>query len=94
VRYFTIFTHHHVIVSAEQFQSLRLSFSPNLDDYNPDIPEWRRDISRVVKRALVEVSSVYNLSYNGSNFCFVPTLGLNQLFTQGVSLFLATIKED
>uniref|UniRef100_A0A8C4KJH6 Sortilin related VPS10 domain containing receptor 1 n=1 Tax=Dromaius novaehollandiae TaxID=8790 RepID=A0A8C4KJH6_DRONO len=44
------------IAVYEQFQSLRLSFSPNLDDYNPDIPEWRRDISRVVKRALVEVS--------------------------------------
>ena len=33
-----------------------LSFSPNLDDYNPDIPEWRRDVSRVIKKALVEVS--------------------------------------
>uniref|UniRef100_A0A8C9NTU4 VPS10 domain-containing receptor SorCS1 n=1 Tax=Serinus canaria TaxID=9135 RepID=A0A8C9NTU4_SERCA len=44
------------IAVYEKFQSLRLSFSPNLDDYNPDIPEWRRDISRVVKRALVEVS--------------------------------------
>lgn len=87
-----MFTHHCVIVSAEQFQSLRLSFSPNLDDYNPDIPEWRRDISRVVKRALVEVSDVCNLHYNGSNFYFVPTLGLDQLFLQDVSLFLPTIK--
>uniref|UniRef100_A0A803K046 PKD domain-containing protein n=1 Tax=Xenopus tropicalis TaxID=8364 RepID=A0A803K046_XENTR len=43
-------------IFTEQFQSLRLSFSPNLDDYNPDIPEWRRDISRVIKRALVSVS--------------------------------------
>ncbi|XP_071419982.1 VPS10 domain-containing receptor SorCS1 isoform X2 [Pithys albifrons albifrons] len=42
----------------EKFQSLRLSFSPNLDDYNPDIPEWRRDISKVVKRALVEATGV------------------------------------
>lgn len=92
LRHFTVFTHHCVIVSAEQFQSLRLSFSPNLDDYNPDIPEWRRDISRVVKRALVEVSDVCNLHYNGSNFYFVPTLGLDQLFLQDVSLFLPTIK--
>uniref|UniRef100_A0A8C5TAG7 Sortilin related VPS10 domain containing receptor 1 n=1 Tax=Malurus cyaneus samueli TaxID=2593467 RepID=A0A8C5TAG7_9PASS len=52
------FTHCSVIVSAEKFQSLRLSFSPNLDDYNPDIPEWRRDISRVVKRALVEATGI------------------------------------
>ncbi|XP_049666740.1 VPS10 domain-containing receptor SorCS1 [Accipiter gentilis] len=46
------------IAVYEQFQSLRLSFSPNLDDYNPDIPEWRRDISRVVKRALVEATGI------------------------------------
>lgn len=44
------------LVSTEEFRSLRLSFSPNLDDYNPDIPEWRRDVSRVIKKALVEVS--------------------------------------
>uniref|UniRef100_A0A8D0BPK6 Sortilin related VPS10 domain containing receptor 1 n=1 Tax=Salvator merianae TaxID=96440 RepID=A0A8D0BPK6_SALMN len=44
------------IAVYEQFHSLRLSFSPNLDEYNPDIPEWRRDISRVIKTALVEVS--------------------------------------
>uniref|UniRef100_A0A8C3T7G4 VPS10 domain-containing receptor SorCS1 n=1 Tax=Chelydra serpentina TaxID=8475 RepID=A0A8C3T7G4_CHESE len=52
------------IAVYEQFQSLRLSFSPNLDEYNPDIPEWRRDISRVIKRALVEVS-------NGIHFLFL-----------------------
>jgi hypothetical protein len=43
--------------STEEFRSLRLAFSPNLDDYNPDIPEWRRDISRVIKKSLVEVST-------------------------------------
>uniref|UniRef100_A0A8C5R636 Sortilin related VPS10 domain containing receptor 1 n=1 Tax=Leptobrachium leishanense TaxID=445787 RepID=A0A8C5R636_9ANUR len=46
------------IAVYEQFQSLRLSFSPNLDDYNPDIPEWRRDISRVMKRALMYATGV------------------------------------
>ncbi|KAM7171025.1 VPS10 domain-containing receptor SorCS1 [Macrochelys suwanniensis] len=46
------------IAVYERFQSLRLSFSPNLDEYNPDIPEWRRDISRVIKRALVEATSI------------------------------------
>ncbi|XP_059586176.1 VPS10 domain-containing receptor SorCS1 isoform X3 [Alligator mississippiensis] len=46
------------IAVYERFQSLRLSFSPNLDDYNPDIPEWRRDISRVIKRALVEATGI------------------------------------
>ncbi|XP_073452018.1 VPS10 domain-containing receptor SorCS1 isoform X2 [Aquarana catesbeiana] len=46
------------IAVYEQFQSLRLSFSPNLDDYNPDIPEWRRDISRVIKRALMYATGI------------------------------------
>ncbi|XP_056386926.1 VPS10 domain-containing receptor SorCS1 isoform X2 [Hyla sarda] len=46
------------IAVYEQFQSLRLSFSPNLDDFNPDIPEWRRDISRVIKRALMYATGV------------------------------------
>ncbi|XP_060097684.1 VPS10 domain-containing receptor SorCS1 isoform X2 [Heteronotia binoei] len=46
------------IAVYEQFQSLRLAFSPNLDEYNPDIPEWRRDISRVIKRALVEATAI------------------------------------
>ncbi|KAM4703698.1 VPS10 domain-containing receptor SorCS1 isoform 3-T3 [Rhinophrynus dorsalis] len=46
------------IAVYEQFQSLRLSFSPNLDEYNPDIPEWRGDISRVIKRALMYASGV------------------------------------
>uniref|UniRef100_A0A674IGF2 VPS10 domain-containing receptor SorCS1 n=1 Tax=Terrapene triunguis TaxID=2587831 RepID=A0A674IGF2_9SAUR len=48
------------IAVYERFQSLRLSFSPNLDEYNPDIPEWRRDVSRVIKRALVEATSISN----------------------------------
>ncbi|XP_075698946.1 VPS10 domain-containing receptor SorCS1 isoform X2 [Rhinoderma darwinii] len=46
------------IAVYEQFQSLRLSFSPNLDDFNPDIPEWRRDISRVIKKALMYATGV------------------------------------
>uniref|UniRef100_A0A8C3B9U6 VPS10 domain-containing receptor SorCS1 n=1 Tax=Cairina moschata TaxID=8855 RepID=A0A8C3B9U6_CAIMO len=62
------------IAVYEQFQSLRLSFSPNLDDYNPDIPEWRRDISRVVKRALVEISEtlVQKLKQNFVHFDLKP----------------------
>ncbi|XP_073096559.1 VPS10 domain-containing receptor SorCS1 isoform X6 [Manis javanica] len=46
------------IAVYEEFRSLRLSFSPNLDDYNPDIPEWRRDISRVIQKSLVEASGL------------------------------------
>uniref|UniRef100_A0A8C3RAG9 Sortilin related VPS10 domain containing receptor 3 n=1 Tax=Cyanoderma ruficeps TaxID=181631 RepID=A0A8C3RAG9_9PASS len=37
----------------EYFQSQLLSFSPNLDYHNPDIPEWRQDVGKVIKRALV-----------------------------------------
>ncbi|XP_012921539.1 VPS10 domain-containing receptor SorCS1 isoform X3 [Heterocephalus glaber] len=46
------------IAVYEEFRSLRLSFSPNLDDYNPDIPEWRRDIGRVIQKSLVEATGV------------------------------------
>lgn len=46
------------IAVYEKFQSLHLSFSPNLDEYNPDIPEWRRDISKVIKKALLEATGV------------------------------------
>ncbi|PKU35073.1 vps10 domain-containing receptor hypothetical protein [Limosa lapponica baueri] len=62
------------IAVYEQFQSLRLSFSANLDDYNPDIPEWRRDISRVVKRALVEISEtlIQKLNQNLVHFELKP----------------------
>uniref|UniRef100_A0A8C9FIU6 PKD domain-containing protein n=1 Tax=Pavo cristatus TaxID=9049 RepID=A0A8C9FIU6_PAVCR len=41
------------IAVHEYFQSQLLSFSPNLDYHNPDIPEWRQDIGKVIRRALV-----------------------------------------
>uniref|UniRef100_A0A8C3AQQ8 Sortilin related VPS10 domain containing receptor 3b n=1 Tax=Cyclopterus lumpus TaxID=8103 RepID=A0A8C3AQQ8_CYCLU len=40
------------------FRSLLLSFSLALDEHNPDIPEWREDIGRVVRTALSQVSGV------------------------------------
>ncbi|XP_035255451.1 VPS10 domain-containing receptor SorCS3-like isoform X1 [Anguilla anguilla] len=43
------------ITVQEFFKSLLLSFSPNLDDYNPDIPEWRQDVGVVIKKALLKV---------------------------------------
>uniref|UniRef100_A0AAQ4QUJ7 PKD domain-containing protein n=1 Tax=Gasterosteus aculeatus aculeatus TaxID=481459 RepID=A0AAQ4QUJ7_GASAC len=43
------------------FKSLLLSFSPNLDEFNPDIPEWRQDVGRVIKRALLQVSGFHFL---------------------------------
>lgn len=50
---------HTLSLLAEYFQSQLLSFSPNLDYHNPDIPEWRQDIGNVIKRALVKVSWLY-----------------------------------
>ncbi|XP_035258745.1 VPS10 domain-containing receptor SorCS3 isoform X1 [Anguilla anguilla] len=44
------------IAVQEYFKSLLLSFSPNLDEYNPDIPEWRQDVGRLIKKALLQVS--------------------------------------
>ncbi|XP_004077390.2 VPS10 domain-containing receptor SorCS3 [Oryzias latipes] len=41
-----------VITVREFFRSLLLSFSPTLDEHNPDISEWREDIGRVVRTAL------------------------------------------
>lgn len=35
-----------------------MSFSPALDEHNPDIPEWREDIGRVVRTALSQVHQV------------------------------------
>ncbi|XP_026524420.1 VPS10 domain-containing receptor SorCS3 [Notechis scutatus] len=46
------------IAVHEYFQSQLLSFSPNLDYHNPDIPEWREDIGRVIKAALVHVTGI------------------------------------
>uniref|UniRef100_UPI003AB00726 VPS10 domain-containing receptor SorCS3-like n=1 Tax=Centroberyx gerrardi TaxID=166262 RepID=UPI003AB00726 len=45
-----------VITVKEFFRSLLLSFSPALDEHNPDIPEWREDVGRVVRTALSQVS--------------------------------------
>lgn len=46
---------HHFNFLPEFFRSLLLSFSPALDEHNPDIPEWRDDIGRVVRTALSQV---------------------------------------
>uniref|UniRef100_A0A8C7KNW7 Sortilin related VPS10 domain containing receptor 1 n=1 Tax=Oncorhynchus kisutch TaxID=8019 RepID=A0A8C7KNW7_ONCKI len=41
----------------EHFKSHVLAFSSNLEAFNPGVPEWRQDISRVVKDSMVQVSS-------------------------------------
>ncbi|KAK5854138.1 hypothetical protein PBY51_015234 [Eleginops maclovinus] len=54
----TILQDSKVLTVKEFFRSLLLSFSPTLDEHNPDIPEWREDIGRVVRTALSQVSGV------------------------------------
>lgn len=53
---------------TEFFKSLLLSFSPNLDEANPDIPEWRQDVGRVIKKAVLQVSeNLFHPSFPGSS---------------------------
>ncbi|XP_073337972.1 VPS10 domain-containing receptor SorCS3 [Pagrus major] len=54
----TIMQDSKVITVKEFFRSMLLSFSPALDEHNPDIPEWREDIGRVVRTSLSQVTGV------------------------------------
>ncbi|XP_049577475.1 VPS10 domain-containing receptor SorCS3 isoform X1 [Syngnathus scovelli] len=51
-----IFQDTKTIAVREFFKSLLLSFSPNLDDLNPDLSEWRQDVGRVIKKAVLQVA--------------------------------------
>ncbi|MEQ2185576.1 hypothetical protein GOODEAATRI_019649, partial [Goodea atripinnis] len=42
----------------DNFQVIPLSFSRNLDRFNPNIPEWRDDIGQVVTKLLAKDSLV------------------------------------
>nr|XP_023681206.1 VPS10 domain-containing receptor SorCS2 isoform X2 [Paramormyrops kingsleyae] len=42
----------------EQFQVIPLSFSRNLDHFNPNIPEWREDVGKVVTKILSRITGV------------------------------------
>uniref|UniRef100_A0A672Z6Q5 VPS10 domain-containing receptor SorCS2 n=1 Tax=Sphaeramia orbicularis TaxID=375764 RepID=A0A672Z6Q5_9TELE len=46
------------IAVHEYFRSHLLAFSSNLDEHNPDVPEWRLDVSRVIKNSLIQATSV------------------------------------
>ncbi|XP_077586040.1 VPS10 domain-containing receptor SorCS3-like [Stigmatopora nigra] len=61
------------ITVKEFFRSLQLSFSPTLDEHNPDIPEWREDIGRVVQTALSRVSGVASNQLMVSLYPGLPT---------------------
>uniref|UniRef100_A0A7N6AFT4 PKD domain-containing protein n=1 Tax=Anabas testudineus TaxID=64144 RepID=A0A7N6AFT4_ANATE len=51
----TILQDRKVIAVHEYFRSHPLTFSSNLDDHNPDVAEWRLDVSRVIKNSLIQV---------------------------------------
>ncbi|KFP90017.1 VPS10 domain-containing receptor SorCS3, partial [Apaloderma vittatum] len=61
------------IAVHEYFQSQLLSFSPNLDYHNPDIPEWRQDIGKVIKRALAQVTGISDEQILVAVFPGLPT---------------------
>ncbi|XP_063064698.1 VPS10 domain-containing receptor SorCS3-like [Engraulis encrasicolus] len=61
------------IVVQEFFKSLLLSFSPNLDEVNPDIPEWRQDVGRVIKKALLQVVDIPESHLLVAVFPGIPT---------------------
>uniref|UniRef100_A0A8C7TSM6 PKD domain-containing protein n=1 Tax=Oncorhynchus mykiss TaxID=8022 RepID=A0A8C7TSM6_ONCMY len=46
------------IAVHEYFRSHLLAFSSNLDDHNPDVAEWRLDVSRVIKNSMVKLSEI------------------------------------
>ncbi|KAA8583695.1 hypothetical protein FQN60_014903 [Etheostoma spectabile] len=60
----TIMQDSKVITIKEFFRSLLLSFSPALDEHNPDIPEWREDIGRVVRTVLSQISDIFVTALN------------------------------
>ncbi|XP_029918697.1 VPS10 domain-containing receptor SorCS1 [Myripristis murdjan] len=54
----TILQDRKTIAVHEYFRSHLLAFSSNLDDYNPDVAEWRLDVSRVIKNSLIQATGV------------------------------------
>ncbi|XP_074542340.1 VPS10 domain-containing receptor SorCS1 isoform X2 [Halichoeres trimaculatus] len=54
----TILQDRKTIAVHEYFQSHLLAFSSNLDDHNPDVAEWRLDVSRVIKNSLIQATAV------------------------------------
>ncbi|XP_065327223.1 VPS10 domain-containing receptor SorCS1 isoform X1 [Pelmatolapia mariae] len=54
----TILQDRKTIAVHEYFRSHLLAFSSNLDEHNPDIAEWRLDVSRVIKNSLIQATGV------------------------------------
>ncbi|XP_016344647.1 VPS10 domain-containing receptor SorCS1-like, partial [Sinocyclocheilus anshuiensis] len=54
----TILQDRKTIAVHEYFRSHLLAFSSNLDDHNPDVAEWRLDVSQVIKTSMVQATGV------------------------------------
>uniref|UniRef100_A0A9J8ALA2 Sortilin related VPS10 domain containing receptor 1 n=1 Tax=Cyprinus carpio carpio TaxID=630221 RepID=A0A9J8ALA2_CYPCA len=54
----TILQDRKTVAVHEYFRSHLLAFSSNLDDHNPDVAEWRLDVSRVIKTSMVQATGV------------------------------------
>uniref|UniRef100_A0A8C1A3S8 VPS10 domain-containing receptor SorCS2 n=1 Tax=Cyprinus carpio carpio TaxID=630221 RepID=A0A8C1A3S8_CYPCA len=46
------------VIVYDQFQVIPLSFSRNLDRFNPNIPEWRQDVGQVVTKIIAKLTGV------------------------------------
>ncbi|XP_036272948.2 VPS10 domain-containing receptor SorCS2-like, partial [Pipistrellus kuhlii] len=47
-----------VVRVLDQFEVVPLQFSPNLDTYNPNTPEWREDVGQVVSWLLAKETAI------------------------------------
>ncbi|KAJ8415998.1 hypothetical protein AAFF_G00380200 [Aldrovandia affinis] len=54
----TILQDKKTIAVHEYFRSHLLAFSSNLDEHNPDVTEWRLDVSRVIKNSMMHATGV------------------------------------
>uniref|UniRef100_A0A3Q2TED6 Sortilin related VPS10 domain containing receptor 1 n=1 Tax=Fundulus heteroclitus TaxID=8078 RepID=A0A3Q2TED6_FUNHE len=53
------------IAVHEYFRSHLLAFSSNLDEHNPDVAEWRLDVSRVIRNSLIQVKATLYCCISG-----------------------------
>ncbi|KAK1793385.1 hypothetical protein P4O66_011767, partial [Electrophorus voltai] len=65
----TVLQDSQMVTVKDFFRSLLLSFSPNLEENNPSVAEWRQDVGRVVRATL---SQVHNTVFSPSQVCGFP----------------------
>ncbi|KAI4888270.1 hypothetical protein NFI96_013855 [Prochilodus magdalenae] len=72
------------ITVTDFFRSLLLSFSPNLEEHNPSVSEWRQDVGRVVTATLSQMLEVFinALNQNLIQFDLKPDTRITVSVTQ------------